>query len=160
EGNLTPVPPGDVEPINWRARALPDEPTRAGGEPGLYEEEDERHDAVTRTGDPDETRSGIPDPNATRVGSGEAKERQRRKTDPPSVHTRETSPGLDFPEETKRAARGNKLLDLQSVDDLVAPTDDERTSATLEALRIDTDRMPTLTDEELAAEAAARAAED
>src|SRR6185312_5449760 len=34
---------------------------------------------------------------------------------------------------------------------------EDRTSATLEALRIDTDRMPTLTDEELAAEAAREA---
>ena len=155
--NLTPVPPGDAEgPLNWRARALHDEPTRAGG-------------------DIEETSSGGHDPDSTRAGHAEAQSR-RKWSGAPRVATpaepdaslpelaaappRDTDPALDFPDETKRAARGHRLLDLPA-DDLTALSHDEDEAqlkrATLEALRIDTDRMPTISDEELAAEAAREA---
>jgi CRP-like cAMP-binding protein len=153
--NLTPVPPGDPsEPINWRARAL-------------------HHDAVTRTGeDREETGVGGEDPDSTRAGHAEAAARKKWSMAPrvavpvddvplASGASRDTDPALDFPDETKRAARGHRLLDLTAPadDDPAAPLygedehDQERMGATLEALRIDTDRMPTLTDEEVAAEA-------
>lgn len=158
--NLTPVPPGDAEgPLNWRARSLHDEPTRSGG-------------------DREETSAGGADPDATRAGHAEAQARKKWSGAPrvatplasapmPSTLTDlaaappgDTDPALDFPDETKRAARGHRLLELGH-DDLAATHDDERgderTGATLEALRIDTDRMPTLTDEEVAAEAAREA---
>jgi len=159
--NLTPVPPGDAEgPLNWQARAL-------------------HHDAVTRAGvDLDETRSGGEDADGTRAGHAEAASRKKWSMAPrvavpiddvplASAPSRDTDPALDFPDETKRAARGHRLLDLGPPppdDDPAAPSDDERVDdrmgATLEALRIDTDRMPTVTDEEVAAEAAAEAARD
>ena len=143
--NLTPVPPGDAEgPLNWRARSLHDEPTRAGD-------------------DHEETSAGGADPDATRAGHAEAQSRKKWSGAPrvatPLLDLAAAPPGdteaaLDFPDETKRAARGHRLLDLGH-DDLAGPDDEaDKTNATLEALRIDTDRMPTLTDEELAAEAA------
>lgn len=149
--NLTPVPPGDAEgPLNWRARSLHDEATRSGE-------------------DREETGAGGADPDATRAGHAEAQSR-KKWSGAPRVATplwdlaaappRDTDAALDFPDETKRAARGHRLLDLGH-DDLAGPDDEaDKTNATLEALRIDTDRMPTLTDEELAAEAAAHARED
>ena len=149
--NLTPVPPGDAEgPLNWRARSLHDEPTRSGE-------------------DHEETSAGGADPDATRAGHAEAQSRKKWSGAPrvatPLLDLAAAPPGdteaaLDFPDETKRAARGHRLLDLGH-DDLAGPDDEaDQTNATLEALRIDTDRMPTLTDEELAAEAAAHAKED
>ncbi len=147
--NLTPVPPGDPEgPLNWRARSLHDEPTRNGAD------------------DREETSTGGADPEATRAGHAEAVSR-KKWSGAPRVATPlaalaaappgDTDPALDFPDETKRAARGHRLLDLGH-DDLAADEDDEaRTSAAREVLRIDTDRMPTVTDEELAAEAAREA---
>lgn len=149
--NLTPVPPGDAEgPLNWRARSLHDEPTRSGE-------------------DHEETSAGGADPDATRAGHAEAQSR-KKWSGAPRVATpladlaaaapSDTGAALDFPDETKRAARGHRLLDLGH-DDLAGPDDEaDQTNATLEALRIDTDRMPTVTDEELAAEAAAHAKED
>jgi len=154
--NLTPVPPGDPEPLNWRARAL-------------------HHDEATRTGhDLEETSIGETDPDGTRAGHAEAQSRKRWSGAPrvatpiaepaatPSREPLDREPSLDFPDETKRAARGHRLLDLSPPRGLPSigdegPTDDEKTSATLEALRIDTDRMPTVTDEEVAAEAAREA---
>jgi CRP-like cAMP-binding protein len=144
---LTPVPPGDAaEPLNWRLRALHDEPTRSG--------------------DPEETNAGG-DPDSTRAGHVDGQERRRWAGAPRvAVPLTEAPPGdtdplLDFPDETKRAARGHRLLDLpSSSEDLTGDDhedDEARTSATLEALRIDTDRMPTISEEELAAEAAREA---
>jgi CRP-like cAMP-binding protein len=148
--NLTPVPPGDLDgPLNWRARAMHEESTRSGHEL-------------------DETSAGEPDPNATRAGHGEASTRKKWSHAPrvatpiatePLATTppRDTDPSLDFPDETKRAARGHRLLDLPPEDPAEPDADErdeERMGATLEALRIDTDRMPTVTDEEVAAEAA------
>jgi len=143
--NLTPVPPGDADgPLNWRARSLHDEPTRSGA-------------------DAEETSAGGDDPNATRAGHAEAQAR-KKWSGAPRVATPlspgETDAALDFPDETKRKARGHRLLDLGHEDPAAHDGEDDhedRTSATLEALRIDTDRMPTLTDEELAAEAAREA---
>ncbi|MGZ3440999.1 MAG: cyclic nucleotide-binding domain-containing protein, partial [Polyangia bacterium] len=149
--NLTPVPPGDAEgPLNWRARSLHDEPTRSGG-------------------DPEETGLGA-DPDSTRAGHGEAHARKKWAAAPrvatpiaePSAAPPDTDAVLDFSDETKSKARGHRLLDL-GPEDSATPSmyDDEdaadRTSATLEAMRIDTDRMPTLSDEEVAAEAAREA---
>ncbi|MCU1280224.1 MAG: cyclic nucleotide-binding protein [bacterium] len=144
---LTPVPPGDPEgPLNWRARALHDEPTRSGA-------------------DAEETGAGG-DPESTRAGRVESQARKRWAAAPrvatpiadPDAAPRDTDAALDFPDETKRAARGHRLLDLGAGDvDAEEEDDDERTSATLEALRIDTDRMPTISEEELAAEAAREA---
>jgi len=152
--NLTPVPPGEADgPLNWRARSLHDEPTRSGD-------------------DAEETSSGGVDRDSTRAGHAEAQSR-RKWSGAPRVATplpsnapladlaatapRDTDPALDFPDETKRAARGHRLLDLPA-EDLTALSHDEEEAqlnrATLEALRIDTDRMPTISDEELAAEAA------
>ena len=140
---LTPVPHGDTgEPLNWRLRAVHDEPTSTGG-------------------DREETSAGA-DPDATRVGHAEAQSRKdwagapRVATPLTEAPPRDPDPALDFPDETKRAARGHRLLDLGS-EDLGASDEEDRTSATLEALRIDTDRMPTVSDEELAAEAAREA---
>jgi CRP-like cAMP-binding protein len=145
---LTPVPPGDPdELLNWRVRALHDEPTRSGG-------------------DVEETRSGVADPDSTRAGHAEAQVRKKwagaprvaTPEIPPSLASappRDTDPALDFPDETKRAARGHRLLDLPP-DDPAAPGEDEHDyhRAALEAMRIDTDRMATVSEEELAAEAA------
>jgi CRP-like cAMP-binding protein len=150
--NLTPVPPGDPEgPLNWRARALHDEPTRSG--------------------DPEETGIGA-DPDSTRAGHAEAQSRKKWSAAPrvatpiadPAAAPRDTDALLDFSDETKSKARGHRLLDLppeapperglyDDEDDHVA----DRTSATFEAMRIDTDRMPTVSDEDLAAEAAREA---
>ncbi|HEY2747403.1 MAG TPA: cyclic nucleotide-binding domain-containing protein [Polyangia bacterium] len=150
--NLTPVPPGDLEgPLNWRARSMHEEPTGLGR-------------------DLDETSAGQHDPESTRAGHGEGSSRKKWSHAPrvatpmaPLATTppRDTDPSLDFPDETKRAARGHRLLDLPPADPNADPADpsdherdEERMGATLEALRIDTDRMATVTDEEVAAEAA------
>lgn len=152
--NLTPVPPGDPDgPLNWRARSLHDEPTRSGAD---------REETSTGAGDPDATRAGHAEAAARKKWSGAPRVATplgatETLADLASAPPGDTDPALDFPDETKRAARGHRLLELGH-DDLAAPEDDaERTHATLEALRIDTDRMPTLTDEELAAEAAREA---
>lgn len=187
---LTPLPAGDDdgEPLNWRARALHDEPTR---DPGAHEEATRNPRAFdeptrnpraedTRSGDdPDQTRNPrlepAPDddafaavapattapgrdPEATRAGNVEAMARQRWSAAPrvATPMAPEDDPALDFPDETKRRARGHRLLDLTPgepglyADDggVTAPTTMEEVEA---AMRIDTDRMPTLSDEELAA---------
>jgi CRP-like cAMP-binding protein len=108
---------------------------------------DETHSGA----DPDETGTG--DPDGTRAGSVDKAIRRRWATAPRVATPIVDDPVLDFPEETKRQARGHRLLDLAG-GDLGAPEDDGQTLTTpreaLEPPRLDTDRMPTFSDEELA----------
>ena len=157
---LTPAPAEPNEPLNWRVRALHDDATARGaaGDAASFAE-GAQADQETRSGDPDQTRGG--DSDATRVGSVDAQVRKRWSA-APRVATpiaqraldRDEELALDFPDETKRLARGHRLLDLQPDDELLADSDEGRTLLTpLEAMeppRIDTDRMPTLSDEEIA----------
>jgi CRP-like cAMP-binding protein len=95
----------------------------------------------------DEVTSEGEDPNSTRMG------RRRRPSQPPP-----TDPGvLDFPDETKQRARGNRLLDLAPDDEELLGGDDEPSAPAPGELRIDTDRMPTLSDDEVAELAAQEA---
>ncbi|MDB4971175.1 MAG: cyclic nucleotide-binding protein [Myxococcales bacterium] len=161
---LTPLPAGDAtgEPLNWRARALHElyAETGPGGEVEETRSGADREE--TRSGgDPDGTRAG------TRAGAMDAQSRKRWGGAPrvatPVVATSFAGPdgSLDFPDETKQKARGHRLLDLTAAgDDELYPDDEKTSNAPLESIEprsIDTDRMPTVTDEEVAATAAADA---
>lgn len=159
---LTPVsagPTGETgEPLNWNARALHEAEETGHGSDG--EEE-------TRSGaDREETRSGA-DRDGTRAGTVDAQARKRWSGAPrvataiPTEKVATLDLPLDFPEETKQRARGHRLLDLTASDgDELYPEEDKTTNTPLESLEprsIDTDRMPTVNDEELAAAATAEA---
>jgi CRP-like cAMP-binding protein len=111
--------------------------------------------------------------DATRAGTVDAHSRQKWRG-APRVATPiaaeappDTDPALDFPDETKRAARGHRLLDLTPANGIAALADEEDDGKTLltplEAMQvpraIDTDRMPALSDDEIAAQDAMAAVE-
>jgi CRP-like cAMP-binding protein len=138
EADQTPV--GD-HPLGWRVRSV-------------YDEDDGEPEVVTRVGEGDQTRTGADreltldgaDPDATRAGSIE----RRRRQSSPELRAKEAAAArraLDFPEETKRLARGNMLLDLAEP----APETLAEHDAAVRAL--DTERMATVAVEEIVAAA-------
>ncbi len=148
EGDQTPV--GD-HPLGWRVRSVYDEddapePVTRIGEADVEPAEIE----PTRTGaDREQTLTGG-DPEATRAGSIE---RKRRQSSPEwralkAAEALTARQALDFPEETKRLARGNMLLELSDP----AP---ETLAEHDAALRRDTERMSTVAVEEIVAAEAA-----
>jgi CRP-like cAMP-binding protein len=143
-----------------RSALFEDEQTRSG-EPrvrSLYDS-DERPPP-----DPGESAPAAPDSHLTRAGTVEAERRRRQSSPTVERLRRDTDPAapLDFSGDTKRRARGPRLIDLGARDD------SDATGAPLESLSprhdtdritlLDTERMPMLSEEELLAAHAAEVA--